>query len=92
MARKICKSCGLQIGSLGLRAAFHKDKSALHLSAGRSSLQVRSRPVLHALHALVTDTGPKNQIPEGLLESPFEVATMHHVANSKGSGCLKTVS
>ena len=78
---KLANLAACKLDLSGLRAAFHDDKSGPHLSAGRSSLHVRSRPVLHAL---VDDTGPKNRIPERLFESPFEVArTQHHVANSK---------
>ena len=78
---KLANLAAWKLDLSGLRAAFHKYMSGPHLSAGRSSLHVRSRPVLHAL---VDDTGPKNRIPEGLFESPFEVArTEHHVANSK---------
>ena len=56
-----------------MRAAFHTDKSGHHLSAGRSSLQVWSRPVLHALIDDTMIQDRKIKSPRGCLSRPLRL-------------------
>ena len=79
---KLANLAACKLDLSGLHAAFHDDKSGPHLSAGRILFARAFTTSASCTRLMVQDR--KIGIPEGLFESPSEVArTQHHVANSK---------